>query len=504
MATRSSLASCVEIPPATTLAAEPWSLHKVWGLLKCFGPAAILASMSIGAGETIVVVRTGAWAGYDLLWVVLLACLVKGGFVTYMLGRYTAISGEYIGHRLVQLPGPRGWLLVLIVGVEIVFAPLAWVAIAKPCGSLMHFLLSNGVGTLAVGSQTAAPEFFLNLYTTLFIATALCVSLTLTYERLEREQLFICGILVAGTVVGTLMVRPDLWAAAKGALLRLGRFPEVTPPWAPADVRSFPLLNLATVFAYVGGSVTGYIVYANWVGIRRWGLTGHPDIEQIRERAARSPRIDYLPDDPEQRRRLFKLAAPLHWDVVLGAAVLFVVTAAFMVAGAATLYDQQSSFQGWSLLTDQAYIWRNIHPWLVPIYYITVMAAMLGTLTALPEVYARVTHEFAQAIWPDNRWSYTGIRRLIAAAIFVEASVVIWCELEFDLLIQVAGFFLSNLAVAVAALAAFYLNHKLPPAYRVRKLVFAGAVLSTAILVMASSMSIYGLLRKLTIGFVGE
>ena len=80
-----------------------------------FGPAAIVASVSIGAGETIVVVRTGAWARYDLLWLVLLSCIVKGVFLTYLLGRYTAVSGEYLGHRLVRLPGPRGWLLLMIM-----------------------------------------------------------------------------------------------------------------------------------------------------------------------------------------------------------------------------------------------------------------------------------------------------------------------------------------------------------------------------------------------------
>ena len=105
----------IDIPPVTGVFEEPWSRKKVFGLLAVFGPAAIVASVSIGAGETIVVVRAGAWAGYGLLWLVLLSCLVKGVFVTYLLGRYTAISGEYIGHRLVRLPGPRGWLLIVLI-----------------------------------------------------------------------------------------------------------------------------------------------------------------------------------------------------------------------------------------------------------------------------------------------------------------------------------------------------------------------------------------------------
>ena len=142
----------VDIPPVTGPYAEPWSLKKIIALAAVFGPAAIVASVSIGAGETIVVVRAGAWAEYNLLWLVLLSCVVKGIFVTYLLGRYTAVSGEYIGNRLAKLPGPRGWLLIAIVLLEMVGAPLAWVPIAKPCGALLHFLfrdtLSSGISQL--------------------------------------------------------------------------------------------------------------------------------------------------------------------------------------------------------------------------------------------------------------------------------------------------------------------------------------------------------------------
>jgi len=107
-----------DIPQLEGIFSEPWSWKKLVGLMGVFGPAAIVASVAIGAGETIVVVRAGAWAGYDLLWVVLLSCLVKGIFVTYMIGRYTAVSGELIGNRMVKFPGPRGWLLFIIILME--------------------------------------------------------------------------------------------------------------------------------------------------------------------------------------------------------------------------------------------------------------------------------------------------------------------------------------------------------------------------------------------------
>ncbi|MBI4604427.1 MAG: Nramp family divalent metal transporter [Planctomycetes bacterium] len=484
MSTRTAEASIV-IPLLEEPAGGRTLAQKALGVFKSFGPGAILASISIGAGETIVAVRTGAWARYDLLWVVLVSCLVKAVLVTYMLGRYTALSGESIGQRLVRLPGPRGWLLLGVIGVEVLFAPLAWVAIARPCGNLIHELAGCGWS----GCE--------NVYTTLFIALALAVSLTHTYRRLEKAQLALCGVLVAGTLAGTLIVWPDIAALLEGTFLRIGRLPDSAPPWTPPDATRFPWLNLATVFAYIGGSVTGYIAYANWIGIRGWGLTGHPEIEAIRRRAARAARIDYLPEDPEQARRLLRLTSPMRWDIAQGAVVLFVVTAAFMISGAAALYDRQAGFQGWSLLRDQAHVWQNISPWLTPIYYGTVLAALFGTLTALPEVYARVTQEFLSAIWPERPWIYGRIRAAIAAAILVEAGLLVWVGLDFEILTQIAGFFLSNLAVAAMAMAGLYLNWVLPPRYRLRGLALAAAVAAAAVMAGTCAMSGLGLLSKL-------
>ena len=73
------------------------------------------------------------------------------------------------------------------------------------------------------------------------------------------------------------------------------RFPE----WTPEDARQNPLLTMATTFAYVGGGAMGYIVYANWIGLHRWGLTGHQNIGAIRDYAFKHDAIDYLPDAPE-------------------------------------------------------------------------------------------------------------------------------------------------------------------------------------------------------------
>lgn len=492
MANNNTRTNHFDIPPLKGIHAEPWSVRKVARMLSMFGPAAIVASCAIGAGETIVVVNAGSWSGYELMWLVLLSVIVKGGFVTYLIGRYTAVSGEHIGHRLVHLPGPRGWFLITIIVLELAAAPLVWAVIAKPCGNLLYFLgqdfLPGGVSQV-VWEQSIA---------TCFIALALGMSLGITFKRLELQQIIICSVLVLGTVVGTMMVRPDFMEALRGTF-QFGYVPADLPAWTPPKTKENPSLMMATMFGYVGGTVMSYIVYANWISLHGWGITSHEKIEAIREYAATRSRIDYLSSDPQQVRRLRKLISPLRWDVTMGAVVLWAVTSAFMMAGAVVLYPMlrdgtiEGGFKNWDLLTSQAFIWRNIHPYLVWVYYVCVLAALWGTLQAFPEIYSRVTHEFVHAISPRRTWRFRSIRRAICIYMFIVTTWLVWSNIDFVTLTTIVAFLATNLSVALMMLGALYLNFKLPRAYRTRWPVLIGGVVSAMILAAVTAISAWGL-----------
>jgi Mn2+/Fe2+ NRAMP family transporter len=504
----------VEIPEPTGVLAEPWSASKLWRMLGLFGPAAIVTSVSIGAGETIVVVKTGSWAGYNLLWLVLASALLKGVCVTYLLGRYSAVSGEMIGHRLVRLPGPRGWLLITIIVLELAAAGPLWAAIARPSGNLLYFLLDRFIGLIGLGGGSAAgggmpaeqlfgisAGVWQSLFATLLILVALVLGTGVSFASLERQQVVICGILVIGTMVGTLMVRPDFLAALAGTF-GFGHIPEV-PPWAPEDVRKQPALTMATTFGYVGGSVMCYIAYANFVCKHRWGLSSHRDIDRIRKRAAAGTPADYLPNSSHDAKRMRRLLAPLRWDVALGAIVLFVVSASFMLAGAAVLYPRlaagelRSAFEGWSLLTDQGQIWQSIHPTLIWVYYICVLAALWGTLQAYPEIYARVTHEFLAAIWPERSIPFRRVQLFVCAYVFIAAVPLVWINVNFATLVNFVSFLATTGGVAPAMLAALYLNFKLPPLYRIRWWMLVLCIISAAALVAMSLISGWEIARGL-------
>jgi hypothetical protein len=504
----------ITIPEPTGVLAEPWSFGKICRMAALFGPAAIVASVAIGAGETIVVVQAGSWASYNLLWLVLLSVLVKGVCVTYLLGRYTAVSGEPIGQRLVHMPGPRGWMLLAIVVLELGATGPLWAAIARPSGDLMFHLFERAA-TLAGFAFGSGPDggeklslwglaaaTWKSLFATAFVLAALMLSLGISFKWLERQQVIICGILVLGTVAGTVMVRPDLWAALVGSL-SFGQFPKEIPPWAPSAARDYTVLTMTTTFGYVGGSVMTYIAYGDWISLHGWGLCGHPQIDAIRSRAAAGSPRDYLPSDPAQAGRLRRLVAPLRWDVGLGSLVLLIVSFSFMMAGAAVLYPLLASgqvpsiFGEWSLLTDQAYIWQTIHPALVWVYYVCVLAALWGTLQAYPEIYARVTHDFCAAIWPKFRMPYHRLQLGMCLYIFVSAVPLLWIDVNFATLTAIVAFLATNAGVALAMVAALYLNFQLPPLYRTRGWMLAAGIVSAIVLVAVSAISGWALVGRL-------
>ena len=62
-------------------------------MLRIFGPGAIIASVTIGSGETVFASRGGAVFGYALLW-----CFIGGGLMkfvqVYTAARYMTLTGN--------------------------------------------------------------------------------------------------------------------------------------------------------------------------------------------------------------------------------------------------------------------------------------------------------------------------------------------------------------------------------------------------------------------------
>ena len=91
-----------EAPPRTLL-----------GTLKRLGPGMIIAGSIVGSGELIATTKTGAEAGYYLLWLIIIGCVIKV-FTQVEFGRYTLTWSQTPMKALDSVPGPRlrvNWIL---------------------------------------------------------------------------------------------------------------------------------------------------------------------------------------------------------------------------------------------------------------------------------------------------------------------------------------------------------------------------------------------------------
>ena len=80
--------------------------------------------------------------------------------------------------------------------------------------------------------------------------------------------------------------------------------------------------------------------------------------------------------------------------------------------------------------------------------------------------------------------------------------LIVWNNIPFDILTQIAGFLIANLAIAIMMVAAIYLNFKLPASYRTRAWVLGGAVLSTVVLIASGRRQRLGAVAK-AVGLTG-
>jgi Mn2+/Fe2+ NRAMP family transporter len=99
-----SASSGIKEPPKT-----------VRGILGSLGPGLLVAGAIVGSGELIATTVTGAEAGFWLLWLILLGCVIKV-FVQVEVARYVIVSGKTSLAALSEIPGPRigrlNWLVL--------------------------------------------------------------------------------------------------------------------------------------------------------------------------------------------------------------------------------------------------------------------------------------------------------------------------------------------------------------------------------------------------------
>jgi len=76
------------------------------GILRQLGPGLIIAGSIVGSGELIATTAVGAEAGFVLLWLIIIGCVIKV-FVQIEFGKYAITHGKTTLDGMNEVPGPR-------------------------------------------------------------------------------------------------------------------------------------------------------------------------------------------------------------------------------------------------------------------------------------------------------------------------------------------------------------------------------------------------------------
>jgi Mn2+/Fe2+ NRAMP family transporter len=362
-----------------------------------FGPGAIMASLTIGTGELVFSTRGGALFGYRILFVFAIVSLLKWTLVICT-SRHMILTGVHPYERMLDLPGPRGWLPIMLLLVAVVCMPI-WI-------SFHSGVLGNLTAWVTNTRQLyhGGIDYILGAG---ILASVLILAATGGYSVLERVQTFVVLAMVACAGLTLVLYRPDWLQLLFGIVPQ----PLEYPPWLadryPEIAKYSVWVETTRYMGVIGGAGFDYLAYTSWLREKSWGI--------LPERA--TPRqLEQIAADPNHEVRKWINAPIVDCSISFILVVLF--SAVFVASGTMFLGPAHVVPDESNLLNLQAKFVTQIHPWLLPLYIVGAFLTMLGTLYGTVEIACSVSDEIVRSFVKD--WSPDRAKQL-------RRGVITWC-----------------------------------------------------------------------------
>jgi Mn2+/Fe2+ NRAMP family transporter len=369
--------------------------HTIFRAIRQIGPGLILAASIVGTGELINTTSLGAKAGFSLLWLILLSCVIKV-FVQVELGRYAITHGKTTLAAFDSLPGPRigaSWLcwlwLIMMLTTQAQIA-----AMEGTVGQAAHMAFpqsSLGIARLAANLDPALgaylaghQEHFWAAVTTL---AAVLLLLSGGYRRLEHITTVLVAAVTLFTVASVLILQ---WTQFRITWAHISTGFELALP-STAVALAF------SAFGITGVGASELVAYPYWC------------IEKGYARYAGERN-----EDASWAHRARGWIRVMQLDAWFSMVVFTIATVAFYFLGAAVLHPQNLNPQGPEMIPTLSRMYlqplTGTHlAWLRPFTYVGFLlgawAVLFKTLYVATAANSRLTADFLSLI---GAWHPTG------------------------------------------------------------------------------------------------
>jgi Mn2+/Fe2+ NRAMP family transporter len=363
----------VREPPRTLLEA-----------VRQIGPGLILAASIVGTGELINTTSLGAKAGFALLWLILLSCVIKV-FVQVELGRYAITHGKTTLAAFNTLPGPRlgaSWLcwfyMVMLVATQAQIA-----AMEGTVGQAAHMAFPGASQAIADAFGRVNPawgtflesrqEYFWASLTTL---AAVALLLSGGYHRLERVTTVLVAAVTLFTVVSVALLQ---WTSFRISVANLESGLKLAVPTA-AVALAF------SAFGITGVGASELVAYPYWCIEKGYARNAGPRTE-----------------DEDWAHRARGWTHVMQLDAWFSMVVFTVATIAFYLLGAAVLHPQGLDPKGPDMIPTLSRMYiqplqgtplAGLRVWTRVFFLLGAWAVLFKTLYVATAANSRLTADF--------------------------------------------------------------------------------------------------------------
>ena len=371
--------------------------HTLVRFLSQLGPGLILAGAVVGSGELIATTKTGAQAGFWLLWLIVIGCVIKV-FAQIEFGRYAICTGRATMAAMNEVPGPRWrvnwllwyWLVMFVVSIAqlggVVGGVAQSLAMSVPITGDFNQLLEEQD---AWDAQTPSAS----------AAKSPPASRAPRPNRLTKDDAYWAGLITAITILLLVNGRYSLVQNASTAMVALFTAVSVfcviamqgQPNWAvhardlwqglqfrlppsPGGSSWTPLATALASFGIIGVGANELIAYPYWCLEKGYArFTG--------------------PCDPSEQwaRRARGWMRVMHWDACFSMLVYTFATVAFYLLGAAVLHRQGLDPEGSQMIRTLSQMYVPVFGrWAEGFFMLGAFAVLYSTFFVASASHARV------------------------------------------------------------------------------------------------------------------
>lgn len=443
--------------------------------LRALGPGLIVTASIVGSGELIVTTGLGAKAGFILLWLVVLGCLVKV-FVQIELGRFAVVAGKTTLDAMDSLPGPRARVSWLVWIWLVMYVCLGF-QLAGILGGVAQ-TLSGGAGGGALDRSTAVG---LAVVTAFLLASG-------RYRPLERFSTIMVCLFTTCTVVAVVLLQWTPYAMKFSDILEglEFRLPE-NFVWAFA------------AFGITGVGASELIYYPYWCQEkgygRRVGTAGTAGIPE-------TPGTEG--DDAARLERARGWVRVLKIDAWTSMAIYTLATAAFYFLGAAVLHAKSLTVKDADLVPTLSHMYRETFGGVgMAVFLVGAFFVLYSTFFVATASNARLLADalgvFRVVRFRSEEGRRTAVRiacvGLPIAYLAIYLGAWLLGDADFSVSLVLVGAVAQAIMLPLLALLALYLRHRLLDR-RLRPGRFWTAALWVAFLCMAA-VGVYQAWEKL-------